>query len=411
MTKIKAFKALRPVRDKVHLVATRPYYSYKKNVLKAKLEDNPFTFLRIINPEFGSQINTKPNSPERFNLVSESYKNFIEEGILIQEEKETLYIYRQTKDNQEFTGIIAGASVQEYEDDLIKKHEATLTSREAMFTNYLDIVGYNAEPVLLSYPHQNEIDTLINIITAKRPEYEFSTTDRIKHELWILNEIETTEVTNAFEKIDACYIADGHHRSASSAALTKLRKENGNSELNNKDFFLAFFIDERKLKILEFNRIVKSLNGLSKNEFLDKLNVSFEIEKLHKQQKPTVEHQITVCIEGEWFLLTCKPEIIKKEHPVKCLDPEILTNYVLDPILGIKDLKTDENIEFISGAESIQSIEDKITKGKFKVAFILYPVSMDQVKRVADNQMIMPPKSTWVEPKMRSGLTIYNINE
>ena len=411
MTKIKAFKALRPVRDKVHLVATRPYYSYKKNVLKAKLEDNPFTFLRIINPEFGSQIKTKPNSPERFNLVSESYKNFIEEGILIQEEKEILYIYRQTKDNQEFTGIIAGASVQEYEDDLIKKHEATLTSREAMFTNYLDIVGYNAEPVLLSYPHQNEIDTLINIITAKRPEYEFSTTDRIKHELWILNEIETTEVTNAFEKIDACYIADGHHRSASSAALTKLRNENGNSELNNKDFFLAYFIDERKLKILEFNRIVKSLNGLSKNEFLDKLNVSFEIEKLRKQQKPTVEHQITVCIEGEWFLLTCKPEIIKKEHPVKCLDPEILTNYVLDPILGIKDLKTDENIEFISGAESIQSIEDKITKGKFKVAFILYPVSMDQVKRVADNQMIMPPKSTWVEPKMRSGLTIYNINE
>jgi uncharacterized protein (DUF1015 family) len=411
MTKIKAFKALRPVRDKVHLVATRPYYSYKKNVLKAKLEDNPFTFLRIINPEFGSLIKTKPNSPERFNMVSESYKNFIEEGILIQEEKETLYIYRQTKDNQEFTGIIAGASVQEYEDDLIKKHEATLTSREAMFTNYLDIVGYNAEPVLLSYPHQNETDTLINIITAKRPEYEFSTTDRIKHELWILNDVETTEVINAFEKIDACYIADGHHRSASSAALTKLRKKNGNSELNNKDFFLAFFIDERKLKILEFNRIVKSLNGLSKNEFLDKLSISFEIEKLHKQQKPTVEHQITVCIEGDWYLLTCKPEIVKKEHPVKCLDPEILTNYVLDPILGIKDLKTDENIEFISGAESIQSIEDKITKGKFKVAFILYPVSMDQVKRVADNQMIMPPKSTWVEPKMRSGLTIYNINE
>ena len=159
-----------------------------------------------------------------------------------------------------------------------------------MFTNYLDIVGYNAEPVLLSYPHQNEIDTLINIISAKRPEYEFSTTDRIKHELWILNEIETTEVTNAFKKIDACYIADGHHRSASSAALTKLRKENGNSELNNKDFFLAFFIDERKLKIVEFNRIVKSLNGLSKNEFLDKLNVSFEIEKLHKQHKPTPHH-------------------------------------------------------------------------------------------------------------------------
>ena len=242
MTKIKAFKALRPVRDKVHLVATRPFYSYKKNVLKAKLEDNPFTFLRIINPEFGSSIKTKPNSIERFNLVRESYKKFINEGILIKEKRETLYIYRQTKDNQEFTGIIAGASVKEYEDDLIKKHEATLTSREAMFTSYLDIVGYNAEPVLLSYPQQNEIDTLINIITTKRPEYEFSTTDRIKHELWILNEVETSEVIQAFEKIDACYIADGHHRSASSAALSKLRREKGNTQIDNKDFFLAYFM-------------------------------------------------------------------------------------------------------------------------------------------------------------------------
>lgn len=411
MTKIKAFKALRPVRDKVHLVATRPFYSYKKNVLKAKLEDNPFTFLRIINPEFGSSIKTKPNSIERFNLVRESYKKFINEGILIKEKRETLYIYRQTKDNQEFTGIIAGASVKEYEDDLIKKHEATLTSREAMFTSYLDIVGYNAEPVLLSYPHQNEIDTLINIITSKRPEYEFSTTDRIKHELWILNEVETSEVIQAFEKIDACYIADGHHRSASSAALSKLRREKGNTQIDNKDFFLAYFIDERKLKILEFNRIVKTLNGLTKIEFLDKLSDSFEIEKLRNAQKPTCEHQITVCIEGDWYSLNCKPEIIDNEHPVKCLDPEILTNFVLTPILGIEDLKTDENIEFVSGAESIQSIEDKITKGKFKVAFILYPIAMEQVKRVADNQMIMPPKSTWVEPKMRSGLTIYTINE
>ena len=411
MTKIKAFKALRPVRDKVHLVATRPFYSYKKNVLKAKLEDNPFTFLRIINPEFGSSIKTRPNSIERFNLVRESYKKFINEGILIKEKRETLYIYRQTKDNQEFTGIIAGASVKEYEDDLIKKHEATLTSREAMFTSYLDIVGYNAEPVLLSYPHQNEIDTLINIITSKRPEYEFSTTDRIKHELWILNEVETSEVIQAFEKIDACYIADGHHRSASSAALSKLRREKGNTQIDNKDFFLAYFIDERKLKILEFNRIVKTLNGLTKIEFLDKLSDSFEIEKLRNAQKPTCEHQITVCIEGDWYSLNCKPEIIDNEHPVKCLDPEILTNFVLTPILGIEDLKTDENIEFVSGAESIQSIEDKITKGKFKVAFILYPIAMEQVKRVADNQMIMPPKSTWVEPKMRSGLTIYTINE
>ena len=411
MTKIKPFKAIRPVRDKVHLVATRPYYSYKKNVLSAKLEDNPFTFLHIINPEFGSPIKTLPNTQERFNLVSESYKKFIAEGILITEQENSIYIYRQTSGSHQYTGVIAGASIKEYEDDLIKKHEATITSREEMFTNYLDVVGYNAEPVLLSYTHSDELDALLQEHTQKRSEYEFSTTDRIKHELWILSGSEMDGIISSFEKIDACYIADGHHRSASSASLARLRREKGNLDINNKDFFLAFFIDEKRMNILEFNRLIKNLNGLTKTEFLEKISTHFIVEKLSKAHKPACEHQVTVCIEGDWYLLICKPEIIHAEHPVQCLDPEILTQFILTPVLGIQDLKTDDNIEFISGAESIQTIEDQILKGKFKIGFVLFPVTMDQVKRVADNQMIMPPKSTWVEPKMRSGLTIYTINE
>ncbi|MDP4797986.1 MAG: DUF1015 domain-containing protein [Crocinitomicaceae bacterium] len=411
MTKIAPFKALRPVRDKVHLVATRPYYSYKKNVLKAKLEDNPFTFLRIINPEFGTSVKTKPNSVERFNLVSEKYAEFIEEGILIKDQEAHLYVYRQKKDGHEFTGIVAGASVQEYEDDFIKKHEATLTSREAMFTNYLDIVGYNAEPVLLSYPHEQAIDDLLVKYTAARPEYEFTTTDRIKHELWVLSVEDSASMIKAFEKLPAAYIADGHHRSASSAGLKKHRQSKGTSQFPNEDYFLAYFIDENRLKILEFNRLVKTLNNLTKEEFLQKLEDSFVISALNGSSKPSHEHQMTMCLEGKWFELNCKPSIIDENHPVKCLDAEILTQAVLRPILGIHDLKTDENIEFISGAETIESFEDKIVKGKFKVGFVLYPASMDQVKKVADAQLIMPPKSTWVEPKMRSGLTIYNINE
>jgi len=197
MTKISAFKALRPVRDKVHLVATRPYYSYKKNVLKAKLEDNPYTFLRIINPEFDKTVKTKPNSLERFGLVKDKYKEFIDQGILIKDRDAHIYVYRQTKDGHAFTGVIAGASVEEYEQDLIKKHEATLTSREAMFTNYLDIVGYNAEPVLLSHPHENEIDLLLEKYISERPEYEFTTTDRITHELWVLNSIDSNAIIKA----------------------------------------------------------------------------------------------------------------------------------------------------------------------------------------------------------------------
>lgn len=411
MTRIAPFKAVRPVRDKVHLVATRPYYSYKKNVLKAKLEDNPFTFLRIINPEFNSEKRTKPNSRERFELVKEKYAEFIQEGILIQDEEAHLYIYRQTKNGHTFTGVVAGASVAEYDQDKIKKHEATLTSREAMFTNYLDVIGYNAEPVLLSYPHNTDIERLLASYTAARPEYEFTTTDRIKHEVWVLNQNETLEIQKAFEQLDAVYIADGHHRSASSAGLKHKRRKENETYFPNEDFFLAFFIDEERLKILEFNRMVTTLNGTSEGEFLTSLNKSFIVEPLNQAEKPKAEHTLSMCLSGKWYKLTCKPEIINQQHPVECLDAEILTRHVLTPLLGINDLKTDERIEFVSGAESLQSIEEKIKKGKFTVAFVLFPISMEQVKRVADHQLIMPPKSTWVEPKLRSGLTIYNINE
>jgi len=411
MTKISPFRALRPVRDKVHLVATRPYYSYKKNVLTAKLEDNPYTFLRIINPEFDKSRKTKPNSPERFGLVRDKYAEFIKDGILLQDNEEHLYIYRQTKDGHAFTGVVGGASVQEYETDLIKKHEATLTSRESMFTNYLDIVGYNAEPVLLSYLHNIQIESLLHVYTASRPEYEFTTTDRIKHELWVLDESQTEALSNAFGQLDACYIADGHHRSASSAGLKKKRVNEGRSHFGNEDHFLAFFIDESKLKILEFNRIVKHLNGLTSEQFLQELQKYFSITPCSPKLKPTKEHTYTMCLQGKWFELSCRPEIIDDSHPVKCLDAEILTQFVLSPILGIQDLKTDENIEFTSGAEPLEVLEEKIVKGKFSVGFVLYPATIEQVKRVADHQLIMPPKSTWVEPKLRSGLTIYHINE
>lgn len=410
MAKIRPFRAIRPTRDKVHLVAARPFYSYKKNVLEAKLEDNPFTFLHIINPEFGSESTTRPNSEERFELVSERYQEFIDKGILIQEEEPTFYVYRQSKPGHVFTGLICGASVEEYLNDSIKKHEATLTSREQMFTDYLNVVGYNAEPVLLAHKSSEEISKLLTSFVSVRPEYEFTTTDLVTHELWKLSQSEATSIQQAFEKLNELYIADGHHRSASSVRLQQQRKER-NSNFPNEDAFLAFIIDEAQLDILEFNRLVKTMNGLSATQFLERLGAYFVIEKIDGCSKPTANHQFTLCIDRNWYLLTCKPEIIDDAHPVKCLDAEILTQYVLSPILGIHDLKSDDNVSFMSGAEPIKKLEEKVLSDHYKMAFILYPATMDQVKRVADHQMIMPPKSTWVEPKLRSGLTIYNINE
>jgi uncharacterized protein (DUF1015 family) len=412
MAKIQSFKALRPVRDKVHLVATRPYYSYKKNVLKAKLQTNPFTFLRIINPEFGlpKEERHADSQTERFQLVKQKYKEFIEEGILKTEKESTLYLYRQIQNGHSYVGIIAGASVEEYNNDLIKKHEATITAREEMFTDYLDIVGYNAEPVLLCHEPSTELDVVFESIMAKRSEYEFTTTDSITHEMWVCTTSESQQIESIFEHIPATYIADGHHRSASSAGLFERRNQRGLKH-GNESFFLSFLIDETKLKIFEYNRLVKNHNNTSEEDLIKELTINFAVTKLNGPSKPQKEHQIVMMFGENWYLIECKSNIIDENHPVKCLDAEILTQFVLSPILQIHDLKTDRNIDFISGVESLEKMSRKMIKGNFDIAFILYPVRMDQVKKVADNQMIMPPKSTWVEPKMRSGLTIYNINE
>lgn len=409
MTKIKPFKAIRPTRDKAHLVVTKPVSSYSKIVLKARLESNPFTFIRIIHPEFDKSTKTAPNTKERFELVRKKYHEFMDEGILVQDQIPSLYIYKQSTPTHEFIGVIGGASVKEYQEDAIKKHEATLTSRESMFTNYLDIVGYNAEPVLLSYPHNETLENIYEEITKDRPEIEFSTTDRIKHELWIVSEKYQHEIQKTFEQIPATYIADGHHRSASSSRLASERnKNNGTSDLSH-DYFLAFFMDEKRMNILEFNRLVDHLNQLTEEEFLSKLSNDFEIKSIASSHYPSQEHQIVMNLKNNWFELTCKKHTINNNDPVACLDAEILTQYILKPILGIEDLKTDESIHFIPGNLGIEAITEPIKQGKSSVGFLLFPVTMEQVIRVADNNGIMPPKSTYVEPKLRSGLTIYEI--
>jgi uncharacterized protein (DUF1015 family) len=407
MAEIAPFKAIRPIRDKVHLVATRPYYSYKKNMLQAKLQDNPYTFLHIINPEFNNPIKTKANSDERFNLVSERYQDFIDRGILIQDEKPHLYLYRQTKGNKSCTGIIGGASVNEYLNGDIKKHEATLTSREEIFTNYLDIVGYNAEPVLISYKGNDKINDIIRGLSEGRPEYEFSTTDLIKHELWVLKDPDSIAIQKHFKEINCTYIADGHHRSASSARL----HENNKNTYPNSAHFLSYFVEEEQLQIVEFNRLIKSLNGISKNKFIEQLKEIGSVQSLKEASKPHQVNRIHFYFEEDWYALSIKSELIDDKDPVKKLDSSILTELILNPILGIKDLKTSDQVDFLPGIFSVDEFQQYGIKNNYPLGFVLYPASIDQIKLVADCGLNMPPKSTWVEPKLRSGLTIYNIKE
>jgi uncharacterized protein (DUF1015 family) len=412
MIKIKPFRALRPVRDKAHLVATRPYYCYKKSVLKAKLKSNPYSFLQIINPNYDllSSHSEKGEFENRLNLVNEKYAEYITKNVLIRDEKPTLYVYSQSFEEQVYTGVISASSVEDYNEDRIKKHEATLTSKEQLFTSYLGVVGYNAEPVLLCHEPDKDLDKILGEICLIRPEYEFTTTDAVKHELWLMTDSQSQKIVQIFEKMDACYIADGHHRSASSALLKESRKNN-EFQYQNDGYFLSFLMDENKLKIFEYNRLVKNNTQLDSYSYLHELGQHFTVLPLEKGRKPLKEHEITMLYEGKWYSLHCKPEIIETNHPVRSLDAEILTNYVLTPILGIDDLKTDPNIGFISGIEPESKLMNKMGKGKYDIAFLLFPVRMDQIKKVADNKMIMPPKSTWIEPKLRSGLTIYPINE
>jgi uncharacterized protein (DUF1015 family) len=411
MAKIRAFKAIRPVRNKVHLVATRPYYSYKKNVLKAKLEDNPFTFLHIINPEFGASIKTKPNSAERFAQVRQKFDLFKQQGILIEDQEDHIYIYRQSHDGQSFTGFFAGVSVQDYLDGKIKIHEQTLTAREDVFTNYLEVVGFNAEPVLMTYASQPFMEKLLQTYCQTRPEYEFTTTDCITHELWLIDPKDSKDLCEAFENIQALYIADGHHRSASSVRFAQKMKASQANPSEASQYFLSYLVDERAVRIAAFHRLLKSTNGLDLSGLKAILSGEGKLEVLKEACLPKQKHDIHIYMAQTWLKFTPNLDFINDQDPVETLDSFILSDLILKPIFGITDLKTTDQVEFVPGNEPIEKMIAAVDQKKFEVAFLLHSASIEDVKKVADAGLNMPPKSTWVEPKLRSGLTIYSLED
>ncbi|MEX1001736.1 MAG: DUF1015 domain-containing protein [Crocinitomicaceae bacterium] len=408
MSKIKPFKAIRPTRDKVYLVASRPYYAYKKKVLDIKLETNPYTFLHVINPERDLVEMMNINKIERHQKSREKLEEFIEQGVFIEDKEDTFYLYRQSSENKSFIGLIAGASIEEYRSGKIRKHEETITSREEHFKDYLKIVECNAEPVLLFHSHHEDLYQLLNSLAENRPEYEFSTTEKIKHEVWLIQDKPLIDrIQSYYEEIDRIYIADGHHRCASSDRLSQERNARPESTQN---FFMAYFISEKNLEIIEYNRLVKDLNGLSVKEFFEQIEKNYRVELMSNPiKKVTEKHCLMMYLDHQWYLLSVKEGVFDENDPVAQLDTAILTQTILAPILGISDLKTDDRIEFIQGSKGLKGVVKKVDAAEFRVGFVLHPVSVSQLKNVADNQRIMPPKSTWIEPKLRSGLTMYPI--
>ncbi|RNC89859.1 MAG: DUF1015 domain-containing protein [Allomuricauda sp.] len=408
MATVKPFKAIRPAKDKVSFVVSRSYEDYAPDELKSILKFNPFSFLHIINPGF--KFAKKIRGAERFKLVRNRYLEFLEDAIFIKDSTPNFYLYEVTKKNFSALGLFCATSVADYQNNTIKKHENTIEKREKLFADYLETVGFNAEPVLMTYPENSRINSIILSEVAKIPEYEFTTPDKVQHRLWCISDSATiASIEKEFLKTEFLYIADGHHRSASSNLLAEnVKKGEGHSGSEPYNFFMSYLIPESEIKIYEFTRMVKDLNGLTKEDLLMRLDEMYRIQKMDDGvYKPTKKHHFSMYLDGDFYSLYLRKKVYEFTDPLSELDTQILFKTILEPILGISDLRNDKRIAYGHGKMNLINMKDRIDKGEFQVGFSMLPITIDEIKAIADAGLVMPPKSTYIEPKLRSGLTIY----
>lgn len=406
MAKIHPFKAFRPTRDKVSLVTSRSYEEYSAAELASQLDFNPLSFLHILNPAYTNQ--QKITFERRFKLVHQKYQDFKDDRILVRDEKPAVYVHRIKTDDSIFTGIILATTIEDYKNGLIKKHEDTLQYRVELFKDYMKYAGFNTEPVLMNYPDNALIDAWLEDITSKLPDFEFATTIKDIHYLWKVDDLKEIEfLQNTFDTIGDLYIADGHHRSASA---NMLYDEQSDVKSEAASRFMSYLIADSNVKIYEYNRLIKDLNGLSKEEFIERLSENFVVEiKTQQLFHPSKKHEFGMYLENEFYSLTLKLEKFSFNNALQGLDAQILYDTVLLPILGISDLRNDERIDYIPGKKSVIDIKKIIDSEEFELGFVLFPANITEIKSIADSNLIMPPKSTYIEPKFRSGLVIYEL--
>lgn len=404
MSKLVPFKAVRPTSDKVGLVTCRAYDDYSPAELAAWLNFNPYSFLHIVNPAY---VNAQKTGIEkRFKGVAHKYEDFKSENIFMTEEHPAFYLYEIKTKNHTFTGIIAGTSIEDYNNNVIKKHEDTLQYRVELFKEYLHQTRFNTEPVLMTYPDSVEINTWISLKKQSDAIYDFSTSNRERHVVWKIDTQKDIDfLQEHFEGISNLYIADGHHRSASCALLAE---DNSYANNENAKYLLSFLLAESNVKIYEFQRLITDLNGLSTEGFLAEISKYFEV--IHKDQeiwKPQMKHEFGMYLDGHFYALKYKDVDNNNMSLLNRLDAQILYDIILNPILGIEDLRNDDRIEYLAGKQSITTVKELIDEGAFKVGFMVFPSNIEEIKSIADAALIMPPKSTYIEPKLRSGLFIY----
>lgn len=407
MAKIIPFQGIRPTQDKVSLVTCRSFEDYTPVEIAYLLEYNPFSFLHVLNPAYVNP--QKVTSDKRFKMVAAKLNDFKKEEILIKEEKPVFYLYQIKTKNYSFIGIVAGTSIDDYNNNVIKRHEDTLEYRVDLFKEYLYHSRFNTEPVLMTYPDQKNINEWIKIHKQNTPIYDFTTIVRERHTIWTIDDETCINwLCEEFSQISELYIADGHHRFASAA---KLKEENGFEPHTHSNSVMTFLIAENNIKIHEFNRIIHDLNNHTKEEFINLLEKNFVVK--NKQQrlwKPSKKMEFGMYLDGNFYSLKLKEkEAVQTESILQRLDAQILYDYVLHPILGLDDLRNEARIDYVPGNESIITIKEMVDDGEYEVGFMLYPTNIEELKLIADNELIMPPKSTYIEPKFMNGLLIYEI--
>jgi uncharacterized protein (DUF1015 family) len=408
MANISPFKALRPRPELAKQVASRPYDVLNSKEAREEVAGNPHSFLHITKSEIDLPEDMDIHSQPVYDKAKENIAAFIQRSILFRENKPCFYIYQLIMNGRSQTGLVAASSVDDYENDVIKKHEFTRPEKEQDRINHIATTGAQTGNVFLAYRNNAEVDTLIeNWKDTHSPVYDFIADDAISHTIWVItDDAVNAQITNLFKtQIPQTYIADGHHRAASAA---KVRKALGTQAKAEADYFLTTLFPSNQLYIMDYNRVVKDLNGLTEAALLEKLGGSFTIEKSSSAVAPANLHQFGMYLKGQWYTLTAKPGTFTTD-PIGVLDVSILSNLVLDPLLGIKDQRTDKRIDFVGGIRGLGELEKRVNSGEMAVAFSLHPVTIQQLFDIADSGNVMPPKSTWFEPKLRDGLLTHLI--
>jgi uncharacterized protein (DUF1015 family) len=414
MAILRAFKGIRPPKAIAKDLASRPYDVLNSTEAREEAKGNIYSLLHIIKPEIDLQENIDIHSQPVYSKAKENFEIFRRNGWLIQDSKDNLYIYAQTMNGRTQYGIVGCAGVADYMNGIIRKHELTRKDKEEDRMKHVRITNANMEPVFFTYPAVKEIDEIVSAIVKKNePQYDFVAPDGIGHHFWVVEDDATIKkLVDLFSKIRYTYVADGHHRTAAAALVGNEKRQNnphhtGNEEYN---FFLAVHFPDDQLTIIDYNRVVKDLNGLTTDEFMGKLGAVFTIEEKGTSiYKPAFLHNFSLYIDGKWYSLTAKHGNYNDSDPIGVLDVTILSSIVLDKILDIKDLRTSNRIDFVGGIRGLDELKKRVDSGEMKVAFALYAVSMKQLIDIADSGNIMPPKTTWFEPKLRSGLVVHSL--